>query len=32
MKKWQILVIENEKVTYVSVEIEKLCNKPRKED
>ena len=30
-KNWKKLVIEDEKVTYVSVEIEKWCNKPRKE-
>ena len=30
-KNWKKLVIENEKVTYVSVEIEKWCNKPTKE-
>ena len=30
-KNWKKLVIENEKVTYVPVEIKMWCNKPTKE-
>ena len=30
-KDWKKIVIEDEKVTYVPVEIEKWCNKPTKE-
>lgn len=30
-KNWKKLVIEDEKVTYVPVEIEMWCNKPTKE-
>lgn len=30
-KDWKKLVIENEKVTYVPVEVERWCNKPTKE-
>lgn len=30
-KNWKKVVIENEKVTYVPVEIEKWCNKPTRE-
>ena len=30
-KDWKKLVIEDEKVTYIPVEIEKWCNKPTKE-
>ena len=31
-KCWKKVVIEDEKVIYVPVEIEKWCNKPSKED
>ncbi len=30
-KAWKKIVIENNKVTYIPVEIEKWCNKPRVE-
>ena len=30
-KKWKKIVIEDNKVTYIHVEIEKWCNKPRVE-
>lgn len=30
-KGWKELVIDNEKVTYVPIEIEKWCNRPTKE-
>ena len=30
-KNWKKLVIEDEKVTYVPVEVERWCNKPTKE-